>query len=149
MNKVNPINPDWPWWAVDSFEHNGETLYRDKNGAVKTFKAAYAPGFTGGNPGGMSKSHAQQVQRIRTMGLDALETTGIPRLINYLNRADLSAKDLVGIVRVLCEISMPKTGDIPAPNINVPQIVITKEAFDRAEALDQEYREKAETTEDA
>jgi len=139
-----PLEEEWPQWAVDAFIHEGKIAYKNESGQVRYKNGKFVKGYSG-NKGGVSSNHAQQILRVRSMCLDALENKGLPRIIKELSNKELSAKDLVSIVKFLAEQSMPKQiQDISETPSDIPRIIITKEAFDRAEELDKQYLEQSE-----
>lgn len=139
-----------PKWCVETFVHtDGKTYYKDAEGRVRHKNSKFAKGFGGGNPTGISSDHAKAIQKIRSMALGALHDKGLPRVIQYLDKEDLGARDLVSLVKLLIDISVPKQIEAPEENTsNIPQILITKDAFDRAQELDKEYEQDSEKAEE-
>ena len=132
-----------PKWAIKAFEYDGDVVFKNKHGQMKKRNGHFLKGFSG-NKGGLSSNHAQQILRVRTMCLDALENKGLPRIIKELSNHELSARDLVAIVKFLSETSIPKqVEDTTEQNNVIPRIVITSEAMARAEELDRQYTEDA------
>lgn len=136
------LSEDSPKWAVKAFEYEGDIVFKNKHGQMKKRNGHFLKGFSG-NKGGISSNHAQQILRVRTMCLDALEKKGLPRIIKELSNKELSARDLVAIVKFLAETSIPKQieDNSSQEHSNIPQIIISREAIDRAEELDKEYSE--------
>lgn len=139
-----PPKEEWPKWAIDCFIHEGKLAFKNEKKQVKYSNGRFVKGFGGGNPSGLSSDHAKNVQKIRSMGLSALHDYGMPKLIEHLQKEDLKTYDLVSIVKLLSDLCMPKqTESVDDNPKQLPQIIITQDAFDRAEQEDRKYREEA------
>lgn len=138
-----PNKKDWPKWAIDAFIHEGDVVYKNEHGQVKKKNGHFVKGFSG-NVKGLSSSHAQQILRIRSMCLEALETKGLPRLFEAIQDDETSVRDIVAIVKFLSETSIPRqVEDTTEDKSNIPQIIISRDAIDRAEELDKQYNEES------
>ena len=139
-NVTIPDKKDQPAWAVKAFIHEGKVCYENAKGQTKYANGRFVPGFGGGNPSGLSSDHAKRILKVRSMCLTALETKGLPRIIKELSNKDLSARDLVAIVKFLAETSIPKQIENSDPQDNsIPQIIISREAIELAEERDRQY----------
>jgi len=143
-NNLIPQKEDWPAWAVDCFIHDDQPVYKNKHGQVKHKNGHFVKGFSG-NKAGTSSDHAKQILKVRSMCLDALEKKGLPRIIKELSNDELSARNLVAIVKFLSEQCIPKQIEDTSPEqSHIPQIIITSDAMQRAEELDRQYQEASE-----
>ena len=147
MSNTKPKKPtkaQYPTWAVNTIwcDINQEWLFEDAMGNIKTKKARYAKGHSG-NRQGTSSEVQKRIQEIRAQSTEAILNIGLPRLIKVLSQdKKLSVKEMVSIIKLLSEMGLPKqTEDITPPDdIKMPQIVISKEAIERARELDKDYQ---------